>query len=505
MLIAAAPLTLALALLTGLWLRAEERGDPAAGRKSEPRGLDLDAPPESRAKPGQRWAFLVGIDDYLQYPRLNLCSADMWALRKVLIESCAFDHVSILTTRKEDQGGDADGAAGGAQGLVGPTNGSIIIELDAMLEQTGEDDLVLFAFSGHGCQAKSGNESGAAERQYLIASDTSGRRDRLEKSALSIEELHKSLQKSKARQKLLILDACHSGGSIEGEKDAEGDSLNPGLLPRRKGFAHLCSCAADQKSWEDEKLGHGVFTHFLIKGLEGAADRQLEGNHDGQVTLSELSDYVGSNVKAHVWQMKKRTQDPILEQGGDATRLVLSARKSRGQNEVPSLEDIAGLLDEMRRLKLLPDDLDRKSKDWLEVDPAFPPAREMRLLLSLFGLHRIKHDEFKLLSRHLGRQLESRIAAEKSFSARKVRAVVIGVDKYAGLASLQYAVSDARTLANGLQRFCGAEVDLLVESDADRNRVLKALQDAVDATKPRDLLVVAFCGQGVDQRTLIRG
>jgi uncharacterized caspase-like protein len=41
----------------------------------------------------------------------------------------------------------------------------------------------------------------------------------------------------------------------------------------------LSSCAPGQISWEDEKLGDGVFTHFLLEGLAGKAERSKNDWH----------------------------------------------------------------------------------------------------------------------------------------------------------------------------------------------------------------------------------
>ena len=40
------------------------------------------------------------------------------------------------------------------------------------------------------------------------------------------------------------------------------------------------------------ELGHGVFTYYLLQGLQGAADL----NRDGIVTIQELYEYVEQQV-----------------------------------------------------------------------------------------------------------------------------------------------------------------------------------------------------------------
>ena len=85
-----------------------------------------------------------------------------------------------------------------------------------------------------------------------------------------------------AQQQLVWLDACQSGGiTLRGSSEK---SLNPTprlvqvqqqLGAQSKGFYALLSCDPNQQSWKFTELGHGVFTYYLMRGLQGeAADNQ---------------------------------------------------------------------------------------------------------------------------------------------------------------------------------------------------------------------------------------
>jgi len=50
--------------------------------------------------------------------------------------------------------------------------------------------------------------------------------------------------------------------------------------------------ASDEKSIECDSLGHGLFTHVLLEGLKGRADR----NGDDRVTLAELKLWLDKQV-----------------------------------------------------------------------------------------------------------------------------------------------------------------------------------------------------------------
>ncbi len=63
---------------------------------------------------------------------------------------------------------------------------------------------------------------------------------------------------------------------------------------------------ASQISGTDEDQGHGLFTYYLLRGLNGAAKGQ-----DGKVTVKSLFDYLAPNV-ADEAKRANRDQTPVL-------------------------------------------------------------------------------------------------------------------------------------------------------------------------------------------------
>ena len=70
---------------------------------------------------------------------------------------------------------------------------------------------------------------------------------------------------------------------------------------------------------EDAGLGHGLFTYFLLEGLEGKADLDL----DHQITADELYTYVSEEVEQFARQEKGREQIPEMTGRGEVG-IVLS-------------------------------------------------------------------------------------------------------------------------------------------------------------------------------------
>ena len=118
-------------------------------------------------------------------------------------------------------------------------------------------------------------------------------------------EINSVLQKYiNAKRVVIIADACHSGGlrvalGLRGgiEKNLINRYVNQ-LTKSREGVATITASRVAQLSQEGDKWGggHGVFTYYLLKGLEGEADGYLSKEKDGVVTVAEAYEYARVQV-----------------------------------------------------------------------------------------------------------------------------------------------------------------------------------------------------------------
>ena len=76
---------------------------------------------------------------------------------------------------------------------------------------------------------------------------------------------------------------------------------------------HIAIGAGEQTAKPLEEAKHGMFSYFLMKGMEGNAD----ANKDNQITAGELHTYVQKNVI----QQSSGSQTPELQ--GDADRVLV--------------------------------------------------------------------------------------------------------------------------------------------------------------------------------------
>lgn len=114
---------------------------------------------------------------------------------------------------------------------------------------SGNPETALFYFSGHGFL----NELGG----YIVTPDYQKYDE-----GLAMDDILKIANMSKASDKIIILDCCHSG-AMGSPTLSEGSSL------LREGVTILTASRDDEPSMEIN--GHGIFTNLLINALQGGA------------------------------------------------------------------------------------------------------------------------------------------------------------------------------------------------------------------------------------------
>jgi tetratricopeptide (TPR) repeat protein len=161
-----------------------------------------------------------------------------------------------------------------------------------------ETDRVVVYFVGHGFADRDG-------RGYLVPYDIDPRMP--DKTSYPMQRLGEVFSKSvKARWKILLIDACHSGKVTV---DTTPSRVNDSLRGLPEGFLTLTSSRASEQSFEDPELsgGSGVFSYFLVRGWRGEADVDPR---DGVVTADELVSYVKREVRNYAKERGRR-QTPL--------------------------------------------------------------------------------------------------------------------------------------------------------------------------------------------------
>lgn len=182
--------------------------------------------------------------------------------------------------------------------LIGPkaTLENIRYELEEWLPKVArEDDRVVIYFAGHGFVHQG--------RGYLAPVDIDPKN--IAGTGYPMDSLGQTVgSKIKAKWKVLLTDSCHSG-SITPAQDVQ--TLNSKLQTLEKSIFSLTASRDREQSFESKDWGggHGIFTYYVAKGLEGAADE----NRNGIVNADELAEYVRREVRAATSGRQNPTSD----------------------------------------------------------------------------------------------------------------------------------------------------------------------------------------------------
>jgi len=258
----------------------------------------------------KKHALLVGVEDYRDrmISRLNFAHADASALAERLAGRCGFDTIRLLV----DESGEKE-----------PLLVNIVTAIRDIASELRSDDLFLFFFAGHGVE-KDGHG-------YLLASDSLQAYP--EHSSLSLELLRKTFAHLSASERILLLDACRNSPDA-GRADAAncmGDVISRDIASAARSrsasgtsgttTALLSACRSGQRAYEWPDKGHGVFTHYLVEGLDGAAWQGEELEFD------RLAEYAANQVRQ--WAVNTPglpiPQEPWFEKFGEPNSILLAA------------------------------------------------------------------------------------------------------------------------------------------------------------------------------------
>jgi WD40 repeat protein len=208
--------------------------------------------------------------------------------------------------------------------LNGDATKERILAIKDSLMQSHVDDEVFMFYAGHGLVDDSLD-------YYLATTDIDF--EHPARKGLPYDALEGILDGIPAREKVLLIDACHSGEIDKEEtnlvtpQDRDRSKLPRGVkrhsfprtagsvtphhlglkgsielvqelfsdLRRGSGAVVISAASGDDYAYEDEEWNNGAFTYAL---LEGIRTKKADTNQDGEFTVSELRDYVIDKVQS---------------------------------------------------------------------------------------------------------------------------------------------------------------------------------------------------------------
>lgn len=197
------------------------------------------------------------------------------------------------------------------------------VELSKWSREGEAEDTIILYFAGHGYTLK--------DEAYLIPSDANSGyiRDNLDKVAYNLAKGLKELSENiRAKEVLIIIDACYSGSLIKGARplqDVRISEYSIDSLIKEKGYVFLLSSKSNETSGQMDD-GRGHFTHYLLKGIEGEANR----DNDDKITVKEVYDYLREEVR----KATSNNQTPVMV----GEREIVIAKDLRGMYDSLTLE-----------------------------------------------------------------------------------------------------------------------------------------------------------------------
>jgi hypothetical protein len=238
-------------------------------------------------------ALIIGVNEYAKTPaKANYADSDAqvfsdYAIQKLGISA---NRVKTLVNNSADESG-------------------MLLAVKRWLARAtkqGKTDVYVF-FAGHGLASEDG------QKMYLLPYD--GAPELLDKTAILRDELFQDIASANPRSVTVFLDTCYSGTTRGTDMLIASRPIAIKAIQKSvpKGFTVMTAAAGDQTAKPLEEAKHGMFSYFLMKGMEGDAD----ANNDNQITAGELHQYVQQNVV----QQSSGSQTPELQ--GDADRVLV--------------------------------------------------------------------------------------------------------------------------------------------------------------------------------------
>ncbi|MEK7196942.1 MAG: caspase family protein [Nitrospirota bacterium] len=246
------------------------------------------------------FALLFGISTYREksIPEVKYASRDAEVMAKYLehLSGIPRSNIMVLTNDK-----------------VTKSDLEAYIE-DWLPRRVTKNSRVFVYYAGHGAPDPQGKDA------YIVPFD--GNPD-FPSKLYPLSRMYDALNKLPNREIVVMLDSCFSGAkgrsvASEGARplvmSVEEQSLSVGKV------AVIAASTGSQISSDYDKVHHGLFTYYLLRGIRGDADIEKQG----VVNLGSLYQYVSTKVSEKASLEFNRDQTPVLLQSA-----VLAAERTK--------------------------------------------------------------------------------------------------------------------------------------------------------------------------------
>ena len=270
------------------------------------------------------YAVIIGIEKYRDLPTVDFAANDARAIELVLTTRMGFSQKNVFKLVNEKA-----------------TRGDIKKALEVWLANNVNSDSRVFIFyAGHGAPNPSGET-------FIVPYD--GDPGYLTSTAYSLRDLNDSLQRLPTTDITMVIDACFSG---TGGRSVIAKGSRPLVMVKDSSLAHqknavvFSAAQKNQISTSFPEVEHGLLTYYFLKGIQGEADN----DSDGDVDVSELFDYIKPNVSI---QAKRQNVVQVPELTG-AVEKHASTVLARNPAGLPRVRTEGSLLKKKKQPNLPP-------------------------------------------------------------------------------------------------------------------------------------------------------
>lgn len=217
-------------------------------------------------------ALIISVDKYKNLNPLPNTVNDAQEITRLLLES-----PSLFNS--ED-----------VQVFHGSISNSIILNtaIKSFFSTAEKDDILFLFWAGHGAFI--------GDQGFFIPFD--GDISNIENTFIRMTEVRDLIENTPAETVLSFFDTCHSGAIA---RTINSEVLARGLEVTGFGKVLIAACTENEFAWD--RSGHGAFTDYLIKGLEGAA-----ADNKGEVDVYTLYSYISKKLNEEFGN-----QNPVIK------------------------------------------------------------------------------------------------------------------------------------------------------------------------------------------------
>jgi len=310
------------------------------------------SPSGSQVK-GNQWLFVIGIDTYINWPRLKTAVSDAKSVRDVLLSRYYFDKDHLIELYDEQA-----------------TRRNILSKLRFLAKKACKDDSLVIFYAGHGhldSITKSGSwipvDSGVEDTSAWITNHDI-------KNYLRVDAI-------KAKHILLVSDSCFSGNFFRGHRGKLPEVTDTVIKKAYKLTSRQAITSGGLEPVGDEGFGkNSVFSHFLVK--------TLKENQEPFLVPSSFFPDIKAGVAENAEQFPRfgSLKDTGGQQGGEIILFLkqdsrlkdLSVESAKRQKELQHLKEMEVSAEKARKKESA--EIGKQEKDLAGLDAKIAAMRK---------------------------------------------------------------------------------------------------------------------------------